>query len=65
MNIDQLAGRIANRMAREIGYESTALVMDGICELPRGDREAAVIRLAQEYGLLHADTAREWQEKAA
>jgi hypothetical protein len=66
MNIDALAGRVANRMRREIGDESTAVVMDSIyCELTLAERAREIMHLAQEYGLLHTEIEIEQAKRAA
>lgn len=53
MDIYKLMGRIASHMERQLGHESTAVVMDSICELPRREMVDAVTRLARGYGLVH------------
>lgn len=46
-------GVLAGALERRMGYEVTADVLDGICELPtRREREEAVAWLAHEHGLL-------------
>lgn len=53
MDIYDALGKLAGPLERRMGYEVTAAVLDGICELPtRREMECAVCWLARDYGLL-------------
>lgn len=59
MDVAESMGRLAGKLEQRMGYEITAAVLDGICELrSRREMEEAVCWLAKDYGLLDVISSR-------